>query len=330
MSDEANKDTVDVQAGLATIDRFEAGEIFIPLPDLTWMEITGKDRGTVLGNLTTNHVKALENGQGCETFITEGRGRTFGHVNAYAEEGAIVLVSVPGQFERLFSHIDRYVIREDIQMCDRSGDWFAVFWPGVSESKFAREFGLSGNPNPALAVRRFELSGLQVRAFQTSWTRDADWLFVVKREEAEMLESLLVSRDILPGHEKLLHDARILNRTPWFGIDFDENNLPQELDRDQCAIDFRKGCYLGQETIARLDAMGQVQKKLLLWQFPGEVVPQQGLELRHGEKVVGTVTSAMYDYRACAPKALVMTRRSHFAVGSAAETDLGIARVCGE
>jgi folate-binding protein YgfZ len=327
MSEEKNKDTVDVQAGLAMLDRFGAGEIFIPLPELTWIEVTGRDRGAVLGNLTTNHVKALENGQGCETFITEGRGRTYGHANAYAEEDGIVLVSVPGQFERLFAHIDRYVIREEIQLCDRSDDWFAVFWPGISESKFARELELSGNPRPSLAVRRLELSGLQVRAFQTSWTRDTDWLFVVKREEAEALESLLVSRDIVPGHDRLLHDARIMNRTPWFGIDFDENNLPQELDRDLKAIDFKKGCYLGQETIARLDAMGQVQKKMLLWKFSGNQVPQKGTEITSGNKVVATVTSGTYCFAHGAPLALAMTRRSHFAKGSTGASAIGPAEV---
>ncbi len=56
---------------------------------------------------------------------------------------------------------------------------------------------------------------------------------------------------------------RIRNRWPVLGADYDDRNLPQELDRDASAISFHKGCYLGQETVARLDALGQVQKKLV-------------------------------------------------------------------
>jgi folate-binding protein YgfZ len=121
----------------------------------------------------------------------------------------------------------------------------------------------------------------------------------------------------------------VLNRYPWFGVDFDETNLPQELDRDARTIDFKKGCYLGQETIARLDAMGQVQKKLMLWKFPADKLPQPGTEIKQGEKLVGQVTSATYDFQQETSLALVMTRRSHFAEGATAETDLGIATVKG-
>lgn len=318
--------------GREVVTRFYAGELYIPLPSLTWLEFTGNDRNKVLGNLTTNNVLKLESGQGCESFITDVRGKTFGHGCFYAIDQTLCLLTVENQAERLLTHIDRYVIREDIQMADRSSDWFTVFWRGNGSSAFAKVldqlgFDLQGSSQPKLATVSIETNDLQIRAFQVPWTRDGDWLLRVDRKDAESLESLFVSYDILPGHERLLHGARVVNRYPWFGVDFDETNLPQELDRDARTIDFRKGCYLGQETIARLDAMGQVQKKLMLWKFAGDQLPQPGTELKQGEKLVGKVSSATYDFQQEASLALVMTRRSHFAEDSTAETDLGIAVV---
>jgi len=321
---------IDLQAGQALLERFEAGEIFIPMPSLTWLEMQGKDAGQVLGNLTTNQVKTLAVGTGVETFITEGRGRTFGHGIIYALEGRLRLLSVPGQFDRLVPHIDRYVIREDVRFLDLTDSLATLFWPGIAGSRLGIRWGLVPAQAPLLCCKSVMLEGISVTCFQVPWTRPGDWLLVVPREQAETLEGVLVAMDLLPGPQRLLHSGRIAHRYPWFGIDFDEQNLPQELARDASAISFTKGCYLGQETVARLDALGQVQKKLKLWKFSGTRIPPQGTELRSQGKTVATVTSsAFHDSLGCSI-ALAMTRRSHFQEGSTAESDYGMGTVIGD
>lgn len=313
--------------GQSVLERFESGDIFVPLGHLTWIDITGNDRGKILGNLTTNHVAALEPGSGCETFITDARGKTFGHGLVFAFQDRLRLLTVPGQFERLAAQIDRYVIREDVAVEDVSPKLHAVFYPGVSGSNLTNALQPPQNPNPSLAVTNRRLGQLDVTIYQVPWTSDGDWLLVVDAAEAETLDALLVQHDVLPGHESLLHCGRIKHRYPWFGVDCDENNLPQEMDRNDKSINFRKGCYLGQETIARLDALGQVQKKLMLWQFDGQEIPVAGTELRSGEKTVATVTSATYCFGHTSPLALAVTRRSHFPAGSKAESQYGTATV---
>ena len=100
------------------------------------------------------------------------------------------------------------------------------------------------------------------------------------------------------------------------GVDLDESNLPQEADRDALAISFTKGCYLGQETVARLDALGQVQKKLVGWSITG-AVPAAGDTVQCDEKTVGRLTSVA-DHGDGTASALGMARRSHFDVGARA------------
>ncbi|WP_164101942.1 CAF17-like 4Fe-4S cluster assembly/insertion protein YgfZ [Candidatus Laterigemmans baculatus] len=308
-------------------DCFESGEIYVPVEQVSWIDLLGADRGKVLGNLTTNHVAGLAPGEGCETFITDARGKTFGHGFVYALDDRLRLLTVGDQFERLSAHIDRYVIREDLTIEDRTAELHTVFIPGVGQTRLTTRLGLTAAEPPRLKTQIGQLDAVELRIYQVPYTRDADWLLQVPAAQADALDAALVALDILPGHCSLMHCGRITNHFPWFGIDFTEANLPQEMDRDDRAISFRKGCYLGQETIARLDAMGQVQKKLLLWRFDGSVVPPQGTELRQGEKVVATVTSGTYCFAHHAPFALALTRRSHFAPGATAESEYGTATV---
>lgn len=318
---------LDFQVGSALLDRFEAGEIFIPLPDITWLRLTGNDRGQVLGNLTTNQVRSLQSGQGVETFITDVRGKTFGHAVVYADDQSLRLVSVPQQYERLAAHIDRYVIREDVQVQDLSAETYSVFWPGIEQTPLATHWQLRASDAPALGYQEISSEEFPITAYQVPITRSSDWIFATPVQHRDQLDALLVARDILPGNPQLMHCGRIGNRFPWFGVDFDESNLPQELGRDKETICFTKGCYLGQETVARLDAMGQVQKKMLLWKFSGNQVPQKGTEITSGDKVVATVTSGTYCFAHGAPLALAMTRRSHFAKGATANSPIGPAEV---
>ena len=91
--------------------------------------------------------------------------------------------------------------------------------------------------------------------------------------------------------------ARIEAGMPLFGVDFDDSNLPQEVGRDAEAISFTKGCYLGQETVARIDALGHVNQRIVGVRFSGTEVPAVGTELTSaatgcGPRDVGGVLAA--------------------------------------
>jgi hypothetical protein len=110
---------------------------------------------------------------------------------------------------------------------------------------------------------------------------------------------------------------RIYAGTPVFGLDITEKNLPQEFGRDDRAISFVKGCYLGQETVARIDAVGHVNQVLKGLSFgPGSTFPQPGSSLEADGKRVGTITSAMYSPWHGNPVALGLIKTSHAAAGT--------------
>ncbi len=124
-----------------------------------------------------------------------------------------------------------------------------------------------------------------------------------------------------------LETVRIENRFPKYGVDITEQNLPQEVGRDAAAISFTKGCYLGQETVARIDALGHVNRQLVALRFAGSEIPAAAAELRAGEKPAGAVTSATFSPRFGAPLALGHVRREFLKPGTRLQSNFGEAEV---
>jgi folate-binding protein YgfZ len=117
--------------------------------------------------------------------------------------------------------------------------------------------------------------------------------------------------------------ARIEAGFPMFGHDITENNLPQEVSRNGRAISFTKGCYLGQETVARIDALGHVNKTLVGLRYLVSQVPKVGATILNGDEPVGTVTSATWSPKHEAPMALGYIRRGFNTPGTRLASHIG-------
>jgi folate-binding protein YgfZ len=135
-------------------------------------------------------------------------------------------------------------------------------------------------------------------------------------ERAASLTQEFESAGFACGSSDEFVTARIACNWPWFGSEISEQNLPQEIDRDSLAISFTKGCYLGQETIARLDALGQIQKKLSRLEID-TVEPLSGAKVESLDgKEVGWVTSDAMDGSGAKRIAFAFLRRGSFVSGT--------------
>ena len=136
------------------------------------------------------------------------------------------------------------------------------------------------------------------------------FLVTCPRETAEEFRKILQEAGIPSSSNADWHSLRIESGWPLQGVDFDGSNLPQEVGRDVQAINFRKGCYLGQETIARIDALGHVNKRLTTIRAAGEAAPiPAGEELHADGQPVGHVTSAAKSPTLRATVGLAMVKR---------------------
>lgn len=253
--------------------------------DTTTIAIRGSDRIKWLNNLTTNDVRNIENGKCIETFVTDVKGRTITHGLIFHHDDQLLLVSMgAGQGERLLKHFDRYIIREDVTVEDAS-----LHWTWSVNRKMGNQTNLSSSANLLVFDPFLEGSIDLVGTFaidEANWGSEPPSNSSTTRPSTEDVAKSLTAEEFLT--------LRIRNRWPMIGIDYDDRNLPQELDRDSSAISFHKGCYLGQETVARLDALGQVQKKLvqLLAILPGnEDRVSRNEKVYFGEHEAGTVCS---------------------------------------
>jgi len=296
------------------------------LDQLSVVQVTGADASTILHNLTTNEVRSLGDGEGRETFITDVRGKTLGHVCLFKHQDGLRLLGPFGQSEAIYSHIDRYTIREDATAEIQDSE-FAGF---VIAPELAAGCGFHGDHEMALksfSCDAADIDGVTLQGVR--WLGKNSLLLCLPVAQAERAIDILSAlvpagsqvqgADLLKqqfGSEAAFHKARLVAGFPWYGVDLDDSNLPQEADRDTETISFTKGCYLGQETVARLDAMGQVQKKLVRWKISGGV-PLAGSSLVADEKKVARLTSvASTDQHGVL--ALGFARRSHFEPGASA------------
>ncbi|MEM8669742.1 MAG: aminomethyltransferase [Planctomycetota bacterium] len=289
---------------------------FYRIDRLSVVDVGGQDADTILNNLTTNDMKSLEAGQGRETFVTEVRGRSLSHAFVYRQEGGLRLISPEGPSEAIAAHVDRYTIREDATPSILDNQWVGfVVPPGEIWEPIAEALGApkSKDPSEPLVSFEWEWNGHSGTAYENRWLGEGTLLLLLDRSKADIASEQEGAR---LGDEADFHSARTMAGFPWFGIDLNEKNLPQEADRDSLAISFTKGCYLGQETVARLDALGKVQKKLVQWKVV-DTVPTAGTPLKMGEKVVGRLTSVAAEGDGCI--SIGMARRTHFDPGSTAE-----------
>jgi folate-binding protein YgfZ len=286
--------------GVDVLDQYRAlrdGRGVVELVGWSSLTLTGADRQKFLNGFCTNDVKRLTAGANCEAFVTNVKGRILGHGLVDCRDDELVFITVPGQSPAIMAHLDRYIIREDVQLRDTT-----------SERSYALVTGQR-------AVDR----SITWKLLHTTICGLAENTAAASQRE---LQKLVESGAVLCG-DAAFHVLRVEAGTPLFGVDFDESNLPQEVGRDDLAISFTKGCYLGQETVARIDALGHVNQQLAGVRFTGVRVPDIGTQLAQGTSTAGRVTSATYSPQLDAPLALAMVRREWLAPGTRMESPYG-------
>ena len=268
----------------ATFARLKSEVAYAELARTT-IEVTGDDRARFLHNYCTNDINGLTPGNGCEAFFTSLQGKTLLHTFVFCHDDRFVLDASPDQADKLLPHLQKYALLDDVELADRSAEskqWLLV---GAKSATVLSQLGLSP-PEEMLShetvgdviLRRVPLATVPSFLLQTN--SDSDLADRLSQTEAELID------------QEVVQALRIEARFPKFGQDVTDDNLPQEVSRDAVAISFTKGCYLGQETVARIDAVGHVNKYLVAFESSESLrVGDEVFEAGNREKVVGHLTS---------------------------------------
>ena len=294
------------------------------LSDRTNIKITGKDRVTFLQNFCTNDIRKLNPGEGCEAFITSIKGRVLGHVFVFVEADAIWLETVPHAAGPLLEHLGKYLLAEDVELHDRSAEYGELFFSGPKSSEKlmplignAASFGQHGH-----GMTKWNEISIVCR--RIDFLNEPGFLLSIARDHLGDLWRLLCETT-KPAGADVFQALRIESGFPFYGIDISEENLAQEVGRTKQAISFTKGCYLGQEPIARIDALGHVNRELRGLKLSTGFAPPAGSAVKSedGTKEIGSITSSALSPLDNTPRALAYLKPQYLTPGTSVVVQVG-------
>lgn len=262
--------------------------------------VVGADAAKLLNNLCTNDILKLQKGQWCEAFFLNAKGGVLFYARIFHQEQGFELELEPGLAPAIIKHLDRYIIRERVEVVDYAelAERFHVCGVGA-QAAVEKEYGAS-----------FDRSEL-VKVWRNDRTPFIGFDVHVQGSKEYASITLPGRRDDPPADwiaPDEMDRLRILAGLPAFGREIVEGCLAQEIDRNEQAISFTKGCYIGQETVARLDAMGHVNKILRGLVMEGNERPAVGAKIVFNDKEVGSVSSSAVSLDDQSVKCLAIVR----------------------
>jgi aminomethyltransferase len=248
--------------------------------------LLGADRQRFLNGQVTNNVKDLQIGHGCYAALVSAKGKLQSDLNIYCLENELLLDFESGYVATVTQRLEKYVIAEDVQIIDASQHYGLISVQGPKAASLLEKY--PAKPMEILKVEDASLGEIYVANRPRLLATGFD-LFIPVAAMQKAVEQLLKRGGQLCGSEAF-ETARIEDGIPRFGVDMDESNLAPEA-LDERAISYSKGCYIGQEVIARVRTYGQVSKSLRRLKM--EKLPAKGAKLYYGDKEAGYVTSAV-------------------------------------
>jgi tRNA-modifying protein YgfZ len=271
------------------VDRSERGKL----------ALTGPDAKAFLHGQVTNDIEGLEPGRGCYAAFLTHKGKMLGDMRVLDLGDELLLDTERVALQELFNMIRRYKLGSEVELHKRTLETslLSLIGPDARRVAGAEHLGADEHDNA-----RAELGGRPVVLVATDVGVDV----LAGAEDADAVRAALEAAGAVPVAEAAAEVLRVERGRPRYGIDLDDGVIPQEAGLNERAVSFAKGCYVGQETVARLYYRGKPNRHLrgLRLSAPGAT----GDELRLGEKVVGRVGSVALS-PAFGPIALAIVRR---------------------
>lgn len=254
------------------------------------VSLTGSDRVRWLNGMVTNNVRDLELGGGVYAFLLNPQGHILGDLYAYNRGESLFVDTDQSQVEKFLAVFDKYIIMDDVEVENISGQVAAI---GIAGPKSRETLQAAGFEAPELKPLQFvgiswqQILVTLVRGDNPSVESFELW---VAPGETESVHEALVKAGAKPVGTAALEQLRIAAGIPRYGVDIRERDLPQETEQER-ALNFSKGCYVGQEIVERIRSRGQVRRKFTGFEINGPL-PATGSKVLVEGKDVGEITSS--------------------------------------
>jgi folate-binding protein YgfZ len=255
--------------------------------------LTGGDRTRWLNGMVTNNIRDLAAARGVYAFLLNPQGHILGDLRAYNRGESITVDTDCSQVEKILATFDHYIIMDDVEVTNLGSQLTAL--------------GIAGLQSQAvLAAAGFTVPEMQPSQVQPTMWRGIE-CFLVRSEDdqhdsyeiwaapanvRQLWDALRASGAAAVGSEAL-ELQRIVAGIPTYGVDIRERDLPQETEQAR-ALNFNKGCYVGQEIVERIRSRGAVHRKFTGFVAEGAAQIVPGMKIIAGDKEVGEITSAAF------------------------------------
>ena len=254
------------------------------------ISLSGNDRVRWLNGMVTNKIRDLGAGEGVYAFVLNPQGHILGDLYAYNLGESLLIDTDQSQAEKLLGIFRKYIIMDKVEMTDLGETLTAI---GVAGPKSREVLTNSGFDLRELTPLRFvEVSwrNLPLTIVHTDNPALESYQIWLAPEHRSQLWSILTDAGATAISVETLELLRIASGVPRYGQDIRERDLPQETEQLR-ALNFNKGCYIGQEIVERIRSRGNVHRKFAGFEVHGPL-PIIGAKIQAHGKDVGEVTSA--------------------------------------
>ncbi|MDP9159330.1 MAG: folate-binding protein, partial [Acidobacteriota bacterium] len=256
--------------------------------------LTGTDRSRWLNGMVTNNVRDLPVGHGIYAFLLNPQGRIQGDLYIYNQDDSLLLDTDQAQLEKLLAIFDHYIIMDEVEVTNRSGALTAI---GIAGPQARAVLQKAGFALPELARLQFAVLSWQGKSVMvvrndrgSEGSGFESYELWNSPEETSGVWDAVVKAGASRVGRSAVELLRIAAGVPCYGQDIRERDLPQETGQDR-ALNFSKGCYVGQEIVERIRSRGAVHRQFNGFEVHGSL-PAPGTKIQLEGKDVGEVTSS--------------------------------------
>ena len=253
------------------------------------IQLTGSDRVRWLNGMITNNVRDLTAGHGVYGFLLNPQGRILADMYIYNRGEYLLLDTDRSQIETVMKTLDHFIIMDDVELTDSSETLGAIGICGPKANEVLAALGIADAENlDPLELRDLVINNIGISLVRGPQQRSGWYEIWAGSANLESLWEMIERAGGHPVGAEALESWRILHGIPKYGQDIRERDLPQETEQHQ-ALNFLKGCYIGQEIVERIRSRGQVHRKFTGFEFK-DALPQPG-KVEDNGKVVAEITS---------------------------------------
>ncbi len=279
--------------------------------------VDGTEAAEYLQGQLTNEIESLESGAGCYSALLDRKGRMQGDMRVLRLDADRLWIDLEGEaMPAVLRHLEMYKVGRDVELADRSAEYAIVSVIGPAAGSVA------GAPplGPEHCHRELTVGGLACRAVAADQGID----LICAAANAAALVAALAEAGAVEVSEEAAEIVRVESGRPRFGREMNTQTIPQEAGLNERAVSFTKGCYIGQETVARLHYKGKPNRHLRGLRL--DAPARAGEEIAAGEREVGRVGTAVLS-PAMGPLALAIVRREAEPGATVAVGEAGSAEV---